>query len=92
VVANFVLNAVQSPDVRYPLVLPLAADMETAPLTYDSGEENVVVAVHVGMPLRRARAFPAVPAEVVASAEEPLPYDIAPNRILAHPVPPFATD
>ena len=45
---------------------PFAAGMETAPPLYESGAENVVVAVHAGTPLRYARTYPAVPAVVVA--------------------------
>jgi hypothetical protein len=91
VVANFVLNVVQSVDERYPCVEALAAAIETLPPEYMSGEENVVVAVQVGIPFKSARTVPAVPAEVVARAEEPLPYGIAPLAMFAHPVPPFTT-
>ena len=35
--------------------------------------------------------YPGVPAVVVASAELPLPYGIAPDATFAHPVPPFPT-
>lgn len=40
---------------------------------YDSPVPAVVVAVHVGTPERSARTFPAVPADVVARREVPLP-------------------
>lgn len=46
------------------------------------------VAVHVGIPLRYARTYPAVPAVVVASAPVPLPYGIALACIADQPVPP----
>ena len=52
--------------------------------------ESVVDAVHVGIPLRYARMYPAVPVVVVESAPVPLPYGIALAAMLAHPVPPFA--
>jgi hypothetical protein len=48
-------------------VPPLA--MERVPVM----EERVVVEAQVGTPLSRARTWPAVPVEVVARAEEPLP-------------------
>lgn len=54
-------------------------------------EENVVVLVHAGMPFKRARMFPAVPAVVVARALVPLPYGMAPDWIEAQPVPPEET-
>ena len=54
--------------------------------------ESVEVATHVGTPLRRARTFPGVPALVVARALDPFPYGMAPLKILAHPVPPLATE
>jgi hypothetical protein len=38
-----------------------------------------------------ARTCPAVPAEVVASCEEPLPYRSAPDWMEDQPVPPFET-
>ena len=51
----------------------------------------MVVAVQAGTPFTSARTFPAVPAEVVARAEEPLPYGMAPDWMAAQPVPPFET-
>jgi len=63
----------------------------TLPFRYVRPEEKVVVDVHVGTPFRRARMFPAVPAEVVERADEPLPYGMAPDWIADQPVPPFAT-
>ncbi len=54
--------------------------------------ESVELAVHVGTPARSASTFPGVPAVVVARALEPLPYGMTPLTILAHPVPPFATE
>ena len=49
----------------------------------------MVVAVHEGTPFKKARVFPAVPAGVVASAEDPFPYGMTPAAIAAQPVPPF---
>ena len=73
------------------MVVPFAAAMDTAPFAYVRGAEKVVVAVHVGMPLRYARTLPAVPAVVVARALAPLPFGIAPAEMLAQPVPPYGT-
>ena len=87
----FPLKVVQSPLVRNPSVEPLAAAMETAPLEYVRGAENVVVAVHVGMPFRYASTEPFVPAVVVAKAPEPLPKGMALAAMFAHPVPPLPT-
>ena len=44
------------------MVPPFACESDTAPFAYVSGPLNVVVAVHVGVPLRYARTCPAVPA------------------------------
>jgi hypothetical protein len=64
---------------------------EAWPAEYERPLPKVVVAVHVGTPFRRARTWPAVPADVVARAFVPLPYMRAPAWMLDHPVPPFAT-
>ena len=48
-------------------------ERETAPFAYDRGELNVVVAVQVGTPPRRARTLPGLPADVVANWLVPLP-------------------
>src|SRR5665213_1733884 len=63
----------------------------TLPFAYARPEEKVVEAVQVGMPLRSASTWPAVPADVVASADEPLPKRSEPAAILLQPVPPWAT-
>ena len=52
---------------------------------------SVVVAVQVGIPFKSASTWPPVPAEVVASADDPLPYRMEPDCIAAQPVPPFET-
>ena len=52
---------------------------------------RVVVACQVGTPLTRARTWPSVPAEVVASLWVPLPKTTALAWILPQPVPPTLT-
>ena len=53
--------------------------------------ESVVVATHCGMPSRYARTKPGVPAEVVARLPALLPKRMAPELMVAQPVPPLAT-
>lgn len=63
----------------------------TLPFRYVRPEEKVVEAVQVGMPFRRARTLPAVPADVVERAPLPLPYMRDPDWMLDQPVPPLLT-
>src|SRR6266403_3907762 len=63
----------------------------TLPFKYARPELKVVVATQVGTPPTSARVWPFVPADVVASAPEPLPYGMEPDWIAAQPVPPLAT-
>ena len=71
--------------------MALAVFKEAAPFAYDRPPPNVVVDVQAGTPPRRAKTCPAVPAEVVATAEEPFPYTRVPAWMADQPVPPEAT-
>ena len=53
--------------------------------------ERVVVACHVGTPLKSASVNPSVPADVVASLCVPLPMTTVLAWIFPHPVPPTVT-
>ena len=55
------------------------------------GDENVVVATHVGTPPESASTWPFVPADVVAIAPVPLPRRIAFSASALCPVPPLPT-
>ena len=82
-VACLLLNVVQSPLARYPLVEPFAAGIETAPATYARGELNVVVAA----PYTTPRESTARPVDVIEDSIGALVNVCVPAHVFAVVVP-----
>lgn len=74
-----VVAAVEVENVSVPKLKSVRVVKETTPLVYESGALNVVVAVHVGMPLTRARTVPLVVEAILAKVPTALAYSMFPG-------------